>query len=103
MGFSESAALAKAEPFRERVRCAVVKSAIAIMAEEPSGLGAKDEKRGILATRILQDAAASLLDAFCYAVVHNVAIDANSPDNDIEFTVNSVFDAIAGVVGKERS
>lgn len=77
-----------------RIRQALVKAAVAVMAEAANTtghelrvayaravLGAPDDA-GILAAR---------------AVVTNAGLDGTDTDNDIEFTVNSMFNALAGV------
>jgi hypothetical protein len=92
----EIADLAAYPPFRRRVRAAMTVAAVSVAAEQPdSGQPERSNLRRSLATNIL----ARLDDheeRFAHAVAANPVITSGSSDNDVQFTVNSVFDAVAG-------
>ena len=77
--------------FRKKVEHAIVKSALAIKAAGPEVLGGE---RKALARLVLYDPVAYAA-LFAKAVVTNAAITSASIDSDIEFTVNSMWDAFA--------
>lgn len=94
MSLSDMTDLAVYPPFIRRVTAAMLKAAVAVGAEEFDGTGYKLARRALV-KQCLEDPA--LWGArFAYAVVSNVAITYTSTDNDIEFTVNSIWDAMAG-------
>lgn len=100
-----------AEDFRRRVQLAMVRVAKAVAGEIQGTFRGKHWlKRGVLAANILNtqivDGQALVgseiwLDPFANAVADNVSIVATSTDADIEFTIASVFDDLAGVVGSD--
>lgn len=96
MSFLDSAQLAQFKGFQDRVQVAAVKAAVAVAAEAPSGDQRTDSLRATLATNVLNDPD-GYAARFAWAVVQNAAITFDSNDGDIEFTVNSVWDHMAGV------
>ena len=58
-----------------------------------------DNKRAWLAATVLRDPIA-WIDKFTLAVASNAAIVTGSTDGDIQFTVNSIWDDMAGVTGR---
>ena len=94
MSLSDMTDLATYQPFVRRVTGAMLKAAVAVGAEAYDGSQYKIMRRALV-TKCLED---SPLwgSRFAYAVASNVAITVSSTDNDIEFTVNSVWDAVAG-------
>lgn len=101
MAFTDQAALAIDTAFRARVRVAIVTAAKDVMGETPTGSDAKFGKRAGLARLVLADGGQLMLEPFAWAVVANAAISSGSSDSDIQFTVNSVWDDLAGVMGTE--
>lgn len=97
MTFAEQIELAENGLFQGRVRQAVVTAAVAIMAEEPGADVERHKQRTALAHRALNDPT-GLQRAWAYAVAANPAITGDSSDADIQYTVNSYWDAFAGVV-----
>lgn len=100
MNFEEQAALAADPVFQLRVRGAAIKSALAVMADVPDNTPEAIEahrKRAQLAREVLLDAD-RLARSLAPGVASNVAITAESSDSDIEFTVNSIWSAYAGVI-----
>jgi hypothetical protein len=99
VAYSDQAALAASQPFRDQVRVALATAAVQVMGEDKgSYTDAHFGKRQDLAYRVLQAAADGvLLEAFVWATVANVAISAASSDSDIQFTVNAAWDDLAGV------
>lgn len=94
MSLSDMTDLAVWPPFVRRVTAAMLKAAVAVGAEAFDGTTYKLARRALV-TKVLEDS--PLWGArFSYAVVSNVAITYSSTDSDIEFTVNSVWDAVAG-------
>lgn len=94
MALSDMTDLAIYPPFVRRVTGAMLKAAVNVGSEEFDGSNYKLARRALV-KQVLED---SPLwgSRFAYAVVSNVAVTNDSTDNDIEFTVNSVWDAVAG-------
>lgn len=96
-------AIAKQDYFKDRVRFYATKAAIAVMSEAGNVVG--HAERVIYAKAIL--AGSVDIQQLAYGVVTNSTIaasaDAGTPpdfeivDGDIEFVVNSLFNAYAGV------
>lgn len=97
MAYADQATLAADDTFRGRIRDAVMTAAVAIMGEAKTTDDAVFGKRQALAEQMMTSGGASHLEAFTWAVVANNAISAGSTDDDIQFTVNSVWDDVAGV------
>jgi hypothetical protein len=98
MAFTDEAALATDVTFRQRVTIATVVAAKAVMAEAFAGPG--HENYHILRQQLAQgvmNTPAAYTDRFALAVASNPAIDANSDDGSLQFTVNSVWSLMAGV------
>lgn len=94
MALSDMADLAAWPPFVRKVTGAMLKAAVAIGAEAFDGTPYRLQRRALV-KQVLED---SPLwgSRFAYAVASNPAITFASDDNDVEFTVNSVWDAVAG-------
>lgn len=92
MGLFEQAELVKDEVFRARVQVAVVKAAVAVMAE--------DDATENHANRVAF-AGYALINPepvkwkMIWGVVTNGAVTEAASDGDIEFTVNSMWDGYA--------
>jgi hypothetical protein len=87
--------LATWPPFRRRVRAAMLVAAVAVGNERP----VDGDPRSTLRRALSVNAFAYTDDyegRFAAAVAANPVITGDSSDGDIEFTVNSVWDAIAG-------
>lgn len=100
MDFLERAALTKDDNFLLMVQGAIVKSALAILNDRPANTPEAIEahrRRCTLAREVLLEPE-RLAKAMAIGVVSNPAIEAKSTDNDVEFTVNSIWNAYAGVV-----
>jgi hypothetical protein len=86
--------LAAWPPFIRKVQAAMIKAAVAVGAE-----AAEPTPRSTLRRALSVNVFAALNDytgRFSIAVATNSVITHSSPDGDIEFTVNSVWDSIAG-------
>lgn len=98
MAYTDQAALAADATFRSRVRMAMTVAAVQIAAEAQ---GSQDAgiygKRQALANAVLLGSGGNYLEAFAWAVAENAAITSGSLDSDIQFQVNSVWNALAGV------
>lgn len=100
MDFLGQIDLAEDGKFQARVRQAVVTAAVQIMADRPQNNPqaiAIHAKRAALANRVLLDPT-SLQRAWAYMVVSNPAIGPESNDGDVQWTVNSMWNAMAGVI-----
>lgn len=93
--FAECAYLAGYPPFVDRVRIAMVTAAQQIGEETPDVTTDYRRLRRALSVKVLSDPD-SWAPKFAVAVVTNVAISIASTDSDIQFTVNSMWDSIAG-------
>jgi uncharacterized protein (DUF736 family) len=100
MDFIGQIALAEDGEFQGRVRQAVVTAAVEIMADQPDNTPqaiATHAKRAALANRVLLDPV-SLQRAWAYMAASNVSISDESTDSDLQWTVNAMWNAMAGVV-----
>lgn len=99
MGYTEQAALAADQTFRDRLRVAVSVAAVQVMGEDKATYSdVQYGKRQALAFDVLRAAGGGQwLEAFVWATVQNAAITASSLDSDIQFQVNATWDDIAGV------
>ena len=95
MSFRDNTELAQFAPFVARVQAAMVKSAIAVNSEDPAT--AAHATRVQWATQVLRDPA-HYAARTAFGVAVNPVITAESPDDAIEFTVNSAWNAYAGVI-----
>lgn len=86
--------LAKTTSFVERVQAAMVKAAVAVGAEQDDGTP-RGQMRRSLSVRVLE-ASDAWAPRFAWGVATNAVINHDSPANDVEFTVNSLWDAFAG-------
>lgn len=86
--------LATWPPFVRRVTAAMLKAAVAVGNEAFDGSTYKLMRRALV-TKVLEDSAL-WGGRFAYAVVSNPAITFASTDSDIEFTISTVWDAMAG-------
>lgn len=96
MSLQDQAQLARFDGFRDRVLVAAVQAAADVASEAPSGDQRKDSLRKTLATNVLGDPE-GYASRFAWTVARNVAISFDSTDSDIQYTVNSSWDGIAGV------
>lgn len=99
MGFKEQYALTLNSNFIMQVMMAVIKSAIAVANEDPATPG--HAQRAHYAQAALANPE-SVARCMALGVASNPVISAESSDNDIEFTVNSIFNAYAGVIIDEQ-
>jgi hypothetical protein len=92
----EQAQLARHAGFRDRVLICAVQAAVNVAAEAPSGDQRKDSLRATLATNVMNDPLGHV-DRFAWATAQNAAITYESADGDLQWTVNSLWDGMAGV------
>jgi hypothetical protein len=90
----EIAQLATTKSFIERVQAAMVKAAVAVGAEEDDGTP-RGQLRRSLSVRVLE-ASDAWAPRFAWGVATNPVVNHDSSANDIEFTVNSMWDAFSG-------
>jgi hypothetical protein len=92
----DSYVLSRLTSFAERVQAAVVKAAVDVAAETPDA-SERSRLRRALSARILENREGIDYAArFALAVAVNPVITKSSSDSDIQFTVNSLWDAMAG-------
>lgn len=106
MAYLDSSYLADADDFRRRVQIALLTAAKDVMVEDNTV--ASHAERVVFAKKVLGDPEAQTSDVV-KVVVTNPAIDATenktglgrytttASDSDIQFTINSLFNALAGV------
>lgn len=88
--------LANISSFKERVYAAAVTAAVQVAAETPDA-SERSRLRRALSARILENREGiDYASLFAIAVAANPVITQASLDNDVQFTVNSVWDAMAG-------
>lgn len=95
MSFLDQAALANNSDFIDRVTQAAIKSAAAVMAE--AGNTAGHRERTNYAVQVLRSPQI-MGPLMAQGVVGNPQISAASPDSDIEFTINTLWNAYSGVI-----
>jgi hypothetical protein len=95
MDFREQSYLAGHPDFVARVAVAIAKSAVAIGNETLDPADAFAVLRHALATKVLNDPV-TWQAPWARAVTSNAAIEFGSLDSDIEYTVNSMWSAMAG-------
>jgi hypothetical protein len=93
MTLDEQRTFANSAVWQDKVRQLAVKAAIAVAAEDDQTAG--HAKRVALATKVTNDPDA-WKKAFAVAAATNVALSSSPSDNDLEFTINSHWDAMAG-------
>lgn len=93
MSFSTQYTLATDPTFIARVTIAMTKAAVAVASE--ASTTANHGARATFAKNALHDPL-GYAPKYALAVVSNGAISAESSDSDIEFTVNSMWDAFSG-------
>jgi hypothetical protein len=91
--FQEGYALANDPVFQQRVTMALTKVSIDVMAEDRTTLH-HDERTAYANQCLLQPEVHGMNMAL--GVATNPVITADSPDNDLEFVVISLFNAYAG-------
>lgn len=97
----EMDALSDWKPFRRKVRVAMIKAATDVTTETyDENYNSMYQKRNTLAAIILNSPDGKL-ESFCIACAAQNTLDTTSSDNDIQFTVNGLFNAVAGVLSNE--
>lgn len=92
MGYAEQYVMTERSRFQHRVEVAIVTAAIAVQAEDPQT--ANHAQRSALAYLVLHSPE-TYARTMALGVVSNVAITPMSTDADIQFSVNSMWDAYA--------
>lgn len=99
MAYADQYDLAQDTIFRKRIHIAMATAAINVAGEPQAEMSdAAYSKRQALATQALRTPGA-FVEVFALAVAQNPAITGASLDSDIQFTVNSVWNDMAGVTG----
>lgn len=92
---------------KQRIRMATIIAAVEIMGEDGSTLTPSvHQKRQDLAHKVITTAGLgtptdNLAMMFVWAVCRSPEITPESTDNDVQFTVNTVWNDCAGVTGSE--
>jgi hypothetical protein len=94
VAFADMAYLAEHPGFRDRVRIAMISAAVDVGAEENDGSEYRRLRRAH-AVNVLQNQDV-FAHVYAWVVAANVAISFASNDGDIQFTINSRWDAVAG-------
>lgn len=99
MTYLDQAALAANPDFQLRVKVAIATAATQVAGEAQGQLSAAVyAKRQTLAFDVLRDSP-RWVERWAWAIVSNPAITGASTDSDIQFTVNSMWNDLAGVTG----
>jgi hypothetical protein len=99
VAYTDQATLAQDATFRARVRVAIVTAAVAIGDEAVGGHDTIQygKRQQLASLTLLAAGGGNWLDVFSWATTQNAAITGSSTDADIQFTVNSIWDDIAGI------
>lgn len=100
MALLDSAELASDGTFRARVQTAIVAAALDIVGEDASANEAASLRRQSLAVHVL-NGPDNFVSRFAWAVAANPAITPDSSDNDLAYTVTTVWSDLAGVVSAQ--
>lgn len=92
---------AMSQDFRKRVTVALYTAARNVSSEAKGATTAVFLKRSGLANRVLFNAE-NFVNQFSLAIVAGDIVTSASVDSDIQFTVNSLWDAFAGVNDLDR-
>ncbi|MEU8270832.1 hypothetical protein AB0B89_27200 [Sphaerisporangium sp. NPDC049002] len=99
MSYLTQAALASNADFQLKVKVAIATAAIDVGGEAQGQMSAAVYgKRQALAADVLRESA-KWVERFAWAITSNVAISEASSDSDLQFTVNSMWNDLAGVTG----
>jgi hypothetical protein len=107
MSFDDQIDNTKNADLKRRIRLASIIAAIDVQGEAVADMTpAVYAKRAALANKVIQTAGLGtpgddVNQMFTWAVCSNVAITADSPDGDIQFSVNTVWSDCAGVTGTD--
>lgn len=94
---TDTADLVQWPAFQRKVAAAMVSAAVAVGNEAVSSPPTETQRRRhALSANVLREPGVWALN-FAWAVAQNPVVNYSSSDNDIQFTVNSVWDAVAGV------
>lgn len=96
MAFADMAYLAEHPGFRDRVRVAMIAAAIDIGAEEFDGSEYRRLRRAHAVNALLNQE--EYAHVYAWVVAANAGISFAANDGDIQFTINSRWDAVAGAV-----
>lgn len=96
MAYIDSFNLSQNSTFRGKIQIAIATAAKDIRGESPSDNEDLDLKRSELAFQVLRNPL-EWIDIFSINVCTNPVINESSTDADIQFTVNSLWNDIAGV------
>jgi len=99
MNFLEQVELAENGEFQAKVRQAAITAAVQVMNEKSKNTPQAIEihkKRAAFAVQVLQNPT-NWQRPLAMAVVSNVAITPESLDSDVQWTVNEIWNAFAGV------
>jgi hypothetical protein len=92
----DQATLAQDVTFVARVQMAIVQASLQIVGEDPGTDADLSYRRQSLGINVLQRPS-EMAPRFAWAVAANPAITTDATDNDIAFTVTTVWNDIAGV------
>jgi hypothetical protein len=99
VAYIDQATLAADATFQLRLKVALATAAVQIGGEAQEQLSdSVYAKRQALASGVLLDSP-RWVERFAWAVTSNAVITAESPDDAIQFTVNSMWNDLAGVTG----
>lgn len=100
MAYIDQYLLGEDSTFQHRVQQAMFTAAVAIQGEVIGSMGAAQlAKRQALSHAVLSQAGSpgGMTSRFARLVAANPAVTGSSTDSDIQFTVNSLWDDVAGV------
>jgi hypothetical protein len=98
MTLDEQRTFANSRVWQDKVSALAAKAALAVAAESAATDG--HAERAALATKVLNDPKAWAYP-FAVAAATNPALSSSPSDNDLEFTINSTWSAMAGAPGPD--
>lgn len=98
MAYNTDYTNANDESLQQRVRVAMVNTAIAIVGESVGSNGAAHAKRHALGLAVLADGGLEQLERFMFACVAGAALTPASSDANIDSRLSAIWNDLAGVM-----
>lgn len=103
MALIDQATLAGDATFRSKVKIAAMRNAMSIINRAATTKNVVDEKAWQLAIATMVDGCTENLDRFCYGLAAWPSLPAVPTDTDIVNGLQTIWNALAGVTGKDAA
>jgi len=107
MAYSDDYATATDAPFRNRVLMSISKTAASVAGETPTAKNRVEQKRHSLTVDVFSALyagdSALLIDRFIYTAVPVSSLTTSSTDTNIDNSISSIWNDVAGVSGADNA